>query len=134
MPLTNLWLDVQDVIGGKEHWPQFIVMLFWTGKLNYKDRLTIASFCYQNGLDPQLMIECLKFTNCNMTPRKERKLRDLYDYWSDPNFGIVRRSNYFAYEIDSRRVLDLNGCERGQSLYTSNSRNLYHITPTGSEE
>lgn len=128
--MSHPWLVLQDVIGPKEVWPQFIVNYIWCSTLGYKERVVITSFCFQNGCHEDVLIDCLRRVNRYCTELKVKKIRDLYLYWTDPVEGFLRRSNYFAYSLHDRRVLDLNGSVRGDNSYQVGTRTeVYYQCP-----
>lgn len=78
------------------------------GPLNYRDRVYIAAFAFQNGVSPEVVYEML-FLNTCCTVRKAKKVVDLYPYWSRPgDVGEAARSRYWAYDIVIGRICDLN--------------------------
>lgn len=121
----NPWLAVQDLIGPKENWPSFIPNYMWCGPLDYKDRVVIASFFYQNGVSAEFLIEVLEFVNKQrLTVKRAAKILELYKYWSDPIEGFARRTRYFAFDLVVRKVLDLNGRVRTSDNYQEIPRGL----------
>lgn len=78
-------------------------------QLNYRDRVFIAAFCFQNGVLPDTLSNMLHL-NENATASKINKIVALYTYWSADNpTGQERRSRYWAYDIIIGRICDLNG-------------------------
>ena len=53
---AQLWSEIQDLIGKASKWPQSIRELFWKKNLNYFNRFKFVTFCFVNGLYPQLDI------------------------------------------------------------------------------
>lgn len=110
----NPWLEVQDLIGDKDLWPYYVRDCLWRSELNYRSRVVIASFFYQNGVSIEFVLEVIKFCNKNWNNNKLIKISQLYNYWNDEWLGERRRSTYFAYDINLRRSLNLNGYQRVQ--------------------
>jgi hypothetical protein len=78
-------------------------------QLQYRDRVYIAAFCYQNCVSVHV-VEGMLWINPSCTDRKCRKILDLYTYWSlQSQEGINRRNRYYAYDVIIGRICDLNG-------------------------
>lgn len=106
---TTSWLDIQDIIGDKKLWPKYVLLKFWCSRINYRDRVVIASFAYANGCDYRSLNECLSNINRNYTGVKGNKIKELFHYWAHPIHGFARRAKRTAYNIINKQVEDLNG-------------------------
>lgn len=109
----NPWIQLQEVVPAASQWPELMRRKFWCSNLAYKDRVLIAAFGFQNGIDPDLLVQCLYFVNSYFNADKEYRIRRLYEYWSGDSPDVVnRRSRYYAYDFVVGRVVDLNGQNR----------------------
>lgn len=106
--MRNIYLQVQDLIGEKNLWPYNIRYLLWKCDYSYSVRVKLASFFYLNGLNANETVRLLNFCR-GLHPLSEVKLYKLFDYWNDPNLGVIRRSRYFSYDLLRQTSCDLNG-------------------------
>lgn len=112
------WLDILDVLGNVCHWGPMrndYRRAFWSD-LHYRDRVLVATFCYQNGATlnaPEAFFRIRGKSEFHVL-----KLKQLFDYWNDPERGYERRSRYWAYDMYLGCFADLNGVPRpGQERY-----------------
>jgi hypothetical protein len=113
------WLNILDHLGNVSQWGPMRAQYhkaFWSDGLHYKERLLVASFCYQNGV--VIDIACDLFCARKVDKFHILKTKQLYDYWNHETEGFTRRSRYFAYELYRGCFADLNGVPRkGQEKY-----------------
>ena len=62
---SELWSLILDLIGPRNKWPRYIPGLFWKtgGTLSYQERLTVATFCFINGLPCHILLEWCEIKN-----------------------------------------------------------------------
>lgn len=105
MPRGNIWTHLLHDLGWKFEANSFMRRKFFLSTLNYKDRALFAAFIVQNGLDPYLICEVLRFTNKNVTEKRLDKII-LVVQWLHAN--PHRYKDYYAFDIQSGRVLTLD--------------------------
>jgi len=119
-PVHEAWLGVLDSLGEVNTWGPMKKQYrnaFWS-ELHYKDRLLIASLCYQNGDDMHRTIIFLQTVhqdgqrNTKLREHRIIKMKQLFKYWNDETHGFERRSKYWAYDTHLRCFADLNGKPR----------------------
>lgn len=105
---VNIWSDVQDLVGGKENWPRYVIKGLWCSDYRYYDRLVLATFFFGNGIHIDVFCELLLFIKRgNVKSSVLKKLRDLYKKFEKGDFEYNSRRTY--YDMILRRVVDLNG-------------------------
>ena len=110
------WRMVQDFIGNGRNWPRYMARLWFCSNLGNHDRVTIAAFAYGNGCGVDLLCDCLISVNRYVTRLKINKIRYLYTYWDDPQFGFERRSVRNYYDMVLGVVVNLNGGQRKHTI------------------
>ena len=55
--VSELWGDIQDIIGDKSRWPPYIKALFWKRNVNHFERRILAALIFYNGLNPSVFFE-----------------------------------------------------------------------------
>jgi len=83
----------------------FFRSAFWCKHLNYRNRLLVASFCYCNGVNFQLLKDFL-IARSQIQPRQIYEIEKLYDYWDDNDEA---RARYYAYDVTVKEFTYLNG-------------------------
>ena len=58
--ILRAWTDIQEIISPAHLWPFCLQRLFWTWNLIHLNRLLLATFCFVNGLNPQISLEWAK--------------------------------------------------------------------------
>lgn len=103
------WIAFTEYLDENQRWGLLMRRKMVCSDLRYRDRAYIAAFGFSNGINPELLTDALAFVNSHCTPQRVRKIHDLYDYWTgNSDEHIERRRRYYAYNINHRRVLDLN--------------------------
>lgn len=106
--IANPWLRIQSRIGSAEYWPADIRRIIWCSYLGYRHRIDIVTFAIVNGIRVGELVELVQFCNPRgATATHTRKIRDLFPYLTTGD----RPSRYFAFDLISRRVVNLDGSD-----------------------
>lgn len=118
-PLYLAWKDVLDCLGDPVTWGPMksdYRKALWCPTLNYRNRLLIASFCYQNGCNLSCVVTFLE--KLGREKKKIDKIKALFVYWNDSQDGQQRRANFWSYNMYLGCFADLNDKPRcGQEKY-----------------
>lgn len=105
-----MFAEIQDVIGPRHLWPNYIVRGLWECPINYKWRLCLTAFFYGNGCPVELFLNFLRVHRpTQFSERRAERIRGLYNYWNDPVEGFVRRNQRTYFDIVLQHVCNLNG-------------------------
>lgn len=117
---SNPWTEfVSDYLLTNGHWAQLLRRKFFCSDLMYRDRAYFAAFGFLNGIDPDHLLDILKFCNRHYNPDRAEKIRALYKYWEGSDHqAFSRRKKYYAYNFSQKKVTDLNGDIRNSPTAT----------------
>ena len=105
---AQLWKDIQDIIGNASLWPLNIRRLFWTKCVKHFDRIKLVTFCFVNGLHPDILLE---WSQLKGLCRDENAFRHFKYLFTTFESGVYFRG-LFAYNITMQRYEFLNGTVR----------------------
>jgi hypothetical protein len=107
------WIRVQEIIGSRRIWPRYIILKTFCSYLGHSDLEVLAVFYIGNDVCLDLMVQLLYRVNSHMRGWKEGYVRN-FGNWLMGDERI--RSRYTYYNVRRRRVVDLDGGERGGNL------------------
>lgn len=105
--MPNAWLDVQrELLGPATEWPQHYRTAFWS-KPDYKNRLLVTSFAFNNGVPVDRLEAILRVTWSRLDWQIQiRKVKELY-HWFKENPEVWNR--YYSWDCIEKRVTYLDG-------------------------
>lgn len=109
---AQLWFEIQDLIGKASMWPPSIRKLFWQKDLNYFDRFKFVTFCFVNGLYPQLAIKWLNLHHGLRDQDAKRHVLSLFENMENGVFDDAERYRYYAYNVSTMRQEFINGTRK----------------------
>ena len=82
--LYELWCTILDIIGPRDKWPRNIPGLFWkVGTLKNQERFVLTTFCYINGLGPELLLEWCTIRRLLRDVAAVNHIKYLYDKYEN---------------------------------------------------
>ena len=106
-PFKNLFLEIQDIIGPASLWPAIIRRIFSRTNLKHFDRIMYATFCYVNGLNPEVAMEWAMTRGLCRDTAAENHLKALFKL-----FDNGRKYKLYAFNVAMRRYEYLDGTVR----------------------
>ena len=55
--LYQTWMDIIEIIGPLNKWPNGMRTRFWNEDPNHWDRIMLSAFVYVNGLNPEILLD-----------------------------------------------------------------------------
>ena len=102
---SQLWYDIQDIVGKASLWPKRIRELFWTKNIKHWDRILICCFVFVNGLNPVVFLEWCELKKLCRDQNSRNKIVSLLKTFEDN----PSRYNYYAYNVHANRYETLGG-------------------------
>ena len=104
----HLWTIVQDIIGPAKNWPPRFRRLFWTRNINHFQRLLFCSFCFVNGLHPDIAVQWADLMYlCRDVPAR-RHIVNLFAYFESGRYS----QRYYSFNVAHGRWFFLDGTLR----------------------
>jgi len=104
----ELWKLIQELVGSAELWPYKVRRYFWTKNITHKQRKSICTFSFVNGLDPNILYEWAELKKLCRDAAAWRELHTLMDaFEEDPN-----RYRWWNWCVHMHRREYLNGDEK----------------------
>ena len=98
---AELWIEIQDLIGKSSKWPQSIRKLFWQKIVNYFDRFKLVTFCFVNGLYPQLAIQWINLHHGLRDQDAKRHVFSLFENMENGAFDDAERYRYCSFNVST---------------------------------
>lgn len=103
------WTTIQDIVGPGSNWPPRIRRIFWNNRLNYFHRYLYVTFCYVNGLAPELAIHWLQIRRSLLDISAQNHVRSLFSMLESGVYNDNRRYNYYNFNVCNNRYEYING-------------------------
>ena len=96
------WNTVCDILGPPQRWPHSIRRLFWAKALSYNQRFRLVIFCFNNGLEPQIILD---WFSLRKMVRDTQTMRELQQLVKDLETPTEITKHYYSWDL--HRGIDL---------------------------
>ena len=103
--IIELWIDIQDVVGLQNLWPNRIRDLFWSRNVKYFDRQVVAAFVFVNGLNPEIFLEWVNLIGM----ARDRPAIDHFKWLFRQFETDPRKFTLYGYNVTNNRYEYING-------------------------
>jgi hypothetical protein len=85
---SEIWTDIQDVIGRALLWSVYIRRLFWTPGFNHFELILVCTFVYGNGLNLEVFLEWARLLNFGGDAAAYRHFETLFRLFGHRNYTL----------------------------------------------
>ena len=100
------WNTVCDILGPPQRWPHSIRRLFWAKTLSYNQRFRLVIFCFNNGLQPQILLDWFSLRKMVPDTKNIRRLQQLVKDLETPT-EITK--HYYSWDLHCGIDLTIEG-------------------------